>query len=134
MYLHFPFQIFQGPGYVLITSQFAHTFRYIRTDGSPHIDGVEFWMGDSRGRWEGDTLVVDVKSFTDQTWFDLAGNFHSGDLHVVERYTRTAANVLTYEATIDDPKTFTRKWIIRMPISLHEEKNFQIREYECYAI
>lgn len=133
MYLHYPFQIFVGTGYALFTSEFAHTFRFVRTDGSNHLDGSEFWMGDSRGKWEGDTLVVDVKGFTDQTWFDASGNFHSGDLHVVERYTRTGPNVLTYEATIDDPKTFTKQFTIRMTLDRHTEKNFQIREHECYG-
>jgi hypothetical protein len=133
MYIHHPFQIFQGAGYFLIASEYAHTFRYIRTDGSPHLEGAEFWMGDPRGHWEGETLVVDVKSFTDQTWFDASGNFHSGDLHVIEKYTRSSPNTITYEATIDDPKTYTKKWTIRVPMTLHEEKNFQIREFECYG-
>ena len=90
--------------------------------------------GHSIGRWEGDTLVVDVKGFTDRTWFDTAGDFHSGDLHVIERYTRTGPDTLSYEATIDDPKTYTKPFTIRMTINRHTEKNFQLREYECYGI
>jgi hypothetical protein len=133
MYLHFPFQIFEGTGYALITSEYAHTFRYVRMDGSAHLDGSEFWMGDSRGHWDGDTLVIDTTGFTDRTWFDSAGNYHSGDLHVTERFTRTAADVLAYEATIDDAKTFTKPFTIRMTMNRHTEKNFQIREHECYG-
>jgi len=133
MYLHFPFQIFEGTGYALITSEYAHSFRYVRMDGSAHLDGTEFWMGDSRGHWDGDSLVVDTTGFTDRTWFDSAGNFHSGDLHVTERFTRTGQDVLAYEATIDDAKTFTKPFTIRMTMNRHTEKNFQIREHECYG-
>lgn len=133
MYLHHPFQIFEGTGFALITSEYAHSFRYIKMDGRPILEGSEFWMGDSRGRWEGDTLVVDTTGFTDRTWFDSSGNFHSGSLRVTERFTRTGADVLTYEATIDDPKTYTKPFTIRMTMNRHTEKNFQIREFECYG-
>jgi len=134
MYLHHPFQLFEGTGYALITSEYAHTFRYVPMDGRPHIKGLDSWMGDARGKWDGDTLVVDTTDFGDGTWFDSAGNFHSRDLHVIERFTRTGPDVLTYEATIEDPKTFTKPFTIRMTLNRHTEKNFQIREYECYAI
>jgi hypothetical protein len=133
MYLHFPFQIFEGTGYALITSEYAHSFRYVRMDGSAHLDGTEFWMGDSRGHWDGDTLVVDTTGFTDRTWFDSAGDFHSGDLHVTERFSRTGPDVLSYEATIEDAKTFAKPFTIRMTMNRHTEKNFQIREHECYG-
>ena len=83
---------------------------------SPHPGGLQFYMGDSRGRWEGDTLVVDVVHFTDQTWFDRCGNFHSDALHVVERYTPIGANHINYEVTIEDPKVFTRPWKMSMPL------------------
>jgi len=92
---------------------------------------IQFWMGWSFGRWDGDTLVVDVTGFTDQTWFDRAGNFHSDELHVVERYTPLDADHLTYEATIEDPKTFTRPWKISMPLYRRVEKNAQLLEYIC---
>ena len=88
-------------------------------------------MGWSRGRWEGDTLVVDVTGFNDQTWFDRAGNFHSDALHVVERYTRTGPDHLLYEATIEDPKVFTRPWKMSMPLYRRVEKNAQLGEYIC---
>ena len=75
---------------MVILSEYLHATREVYTDGSPHPTGpVDFWMGDSRGHWEGDTLVVDVTHFDDQTWFDRAGNFHSDALHVIERYART---------------------------------------------
>ena len=90
-----------------------------------------FWMGWSQGRWEGETLVVDVTGFTDQTWFDRAGNFHSDALHVVERYTPTGPDNMMYEATIEDPKTFTRPWKMTMPFYRRVEKNAQLLEYIC---
>ena len=93
---------------------------------------VDSWMGWSRGRWEGDTLVVDVTGFNDQTWFDRAGNFHSDALHVVERYTPTERESrCKYEATIEDPKVFTRPWKMSMPLYRRVEKNAQLLEYKC---
>jgi hypothetical protein len=90
-------------------------------------------MGDSRGRWEGDTLVVDVTHFNADTWFDRAGNFHSEALHVVERYTMTGPDHIAYEATIEDPKVFTRPWQMNMIFYRHKEPNVQLLDYECYA-
>ncbi len=133
MYLPYPVQIFQTPKYTILTSEFVHNYRTIFTDGTKHLDGVDFWNGDSRGHWEGETLVVDVTGFNDQTWFDRAGNHHSDQLHVVERYTRTSPNTLMYEATIEDPKTYSRPWKIQVPLYLHEERNFRLLEYECHS-
>ena len=133
-YMPFPFQIFQFADRVVILYEYLHTTREIYTDGSPHTNlETEFWMGDSRGHWEKDTLVVDVTHFTDQTWFDRAGNFHSGGLHVVERYTRTGPDHLRYDVTIEDPKVFTRPWKMSMPLYRRQEMNAQLLEYECYA-
>ena len=133
-YMPYPFQIFQLPDRVVILYEYLHTIREIFTDGSGHPDlPVEFWMGDSRGRWEGNSLVVDVRLFTDQTWFDRAGNFHSEQLHVIERYTRTGPDHLQYEVTIEDPKVFTRPWKMQMPMYRRHESNGQILEFECYA-
>ena len=133
-YMPYPFQIFQFPDRVVFLYEYLHTTREIFTDGSRHPDiPVDFWMGDSRGRWEGNTLVVDVTLFNDQTWFDRAGNFHSGDLHVVERYTPTGPDHLRYEVTIEDPKVFTRPWKMQMPLYRRQEPNSQLLEYECYA-
>ncbi len=86
-YVPFPFQIAQTSKHVVLTYEYAHATRIVYTDGSPHVAPNDFWMGDSRGRWEKDTLVVDVTHFNDRTWFDMAGNFHSDALHVIERYT-----------------------------------------------
>jgi hypothetical protein len=133
-YMPYPFQIFQFPDRVVILYEYLHATREIYTDGSKHPDiPAEFWLGDSRGRWEGNTLVVDVTLFTGETWFDRAGNFHSSDLHVVERYTRTGPDHMMYEATIEDPKVFTRPWKIRMPVYRRQEQNVQLLEFECYA-
>ena len=114
-----------------ILYEYAHTMRLIPVDGSAHPDGLEFWMGDSRGRYEGDALVIEVTNFNDTTWFDKAGNFHSEALRVIERYTLTEPDTITYEATIEDPKVFTRPWKISMPLYLRKEKNLQLLEYEC---
>jgi hypothetical protein len=132
-YMPFPFQIVQTPRQMTVLYEYVHTVRNIFMD-SPHPRGpIEWWMGDSRGRWDGDTLVVDVVHFTDQTWFDRSGNFHSDALHVVERYTRTGPDHMLYEATIEDPKVFTRPWKISLPLYRRQEKNVQLLEYECYA-
>jgi hypothetical protein len=129
-YMPYPFQIVQSAKTLLMSYEFASASRIVHlTDvGEAPIDS---WMGWSRGRWEGDTLVVDVKGFNDQTWFDRAGNFHSEALHVVERYTRTGQDHLWYEATIEDPKVFTRPWKMSMPLYRRIEKNAQLFEYKC---
>jgi hypothetical protein len=131
-YLDFPFQIYQTNDHVAITYEWTQVYRVIYTDGSKHIQGIEFWMGDSRGHWEGDTLVVEVTDHNDKTWFDMAGDFHSDELRVVERYTRTDPDTIRYEATIEDPKVFTRPWKIVVP--LHREKDTpRLLEYQCQA-
>jgi len=132
-YMPYPFQIFQTTKYVAITYEYVHASRTILMNGAPHLDDIDFWMGDSRGKWEGDTLVVDVADNNPDTWLDMSGNFHSGALHVVERYTLTSPDVLQYEATIDDPKVFTRAWTIRMPLYRNTDKNAELYEYECHV-
>jgi len=132
-YMPYPFQIFQTPAHIAITYEYVHAVRRIFMN-SPHPDGeIEWFMGDSRGRWEGDTLVIDVRHFTGQTWFDRSGNFHSAALHVVERYTPISANHLDYEVTIDDPRVFTRPWTMSMPLYRRMDKGMRILENECYA-
>src|SRR5579872_2499964 len=128
-YVRSPFQIFQNDRAVYIVYQDVHAYRIIYLDRSRHNDGLGYAMGDSRGHWEGDTLVADVTSFSGSTWLDAAGDYHGEDLHVVERYTRMSSDTLLYEATIEDPKVFTRPWKIRMP--LHLQKGIQIVEDEC---
>jgi len=132
MYLPLPFQIFQNKNYVSIISEYTHNYRIIYVNGSKHVEGIEFWMGDSRGHWEGNTLVVDVIGFTDRTWLDMAGNYHSPDMHVVERFTPIDADTLQYEATIEDPTVYTRPWKISMPIyRVKPAERTSILEYEC---
>jgi hypothetical protein len=132
-YLPFPFQIFQTPQFVAVAYEYDHTGRTIFLNGSKHLDDIDFWMGDSRGHWEGDTLVVDVANINNQTWFDLAGDFHSEDMKLTERYTRTGPDTIQYEVAIQDPKVFTRPWKISMPLYRHTEKDFQLYEYECHV-
>jgi hypothetical protein len=131
-YMPFPFEITHTPKLLGISYEYVHATRNIYTDGSTHPEGlIDFWMGDSRGRWEGDTLVVDVTNLNGETWFDRAGNFHSDALHIVERYTPKGANHLEYEATIEDSNVFTRPWKISLPLYRRLEKNMRVLEYEC---
>ena len=136
MYMPYPFQIVQTPKEIVLISEYVHTVRNMRFD-SPHPPGnpgeLQWFMGDSRARWEGDTLVVDVVHFSPDTWLDRSGNYHSEALHVVERYTMTGANHILYEATIEDPKVFTRPWTISLPLYRRVEKDVQLLEYECHA-
>ena len=129
-YMPHPFQIVQSASAILFTYQYAGAVRTIFM-ADPGPAPAESWMGWSVGRWDGDTLVVDVTSFNDQTWFDRAGNFHSDALHVVERYTPIGPDHLLYEATIEDPKVFTRPWKISMPLYRRVEKTARIMEFKC---
>lgn len=130
-YVPSPFQIFQNDRAVYVVYQDVHAYRIIYLNGSPHNEGLGYAMGDSRGHWEGNTLVADVTSFSDTTWLDGAGNYHSDELHVVERYTRRDHDTLIYEATIEDPKVFARSWKIRVPLQFQTGPGVQILEDEC---
>ena len=133
MYEPYPFQIFQTPGVVRMAFEYVHATRNIYMN-TPHPKGpIEWWMGDSRGSWQGDTLVVDAIHFNGDTWFDRAGNYHSPEMHVVERYTLLDPDHLQYEATIEDPKVFSRPWKMQMILYRHIEQNFQLLEYDCIA-
>jgi hypothetical protein len=125
-----PFQILQTPKLILITYEYANATRLIHMEGKPEAPS-DSWMGWSIGRWDRDTLVVDVTNQNDRTWFDRAGNFHSDALHVIERYTPMTPYHLTYEATIEDPKVFTRPWKITMPLYRRFEPNAQLLEFKC---
>jgi hypothetical protein len=129
-YMPYPFQIFQSASALFIAYEYAGAARniYLKDPGPAPVDS---WMGQSVGHWDGDTLVVDVTGFNDQTWFDRSGDFHSDALHVVERYTRTASDVIAYEATIEDPQTFSRPWKISMPLYRRLEKNAQLMDFKC---
>ena len=129
-YMPYPFQILQGVDKILIAYEFAGATRTIHMDDVGNSPGPT-WMGWSRGRWEGETLVVDVTGFNGQTWFDRAGNFHSDALHVTERYTPISPNHLIYEATIEDPNVFTESWTIEMPLYRRLETDKRLLEYEC---
>jgi hypothetical protein len=129
-YLPHPFQIVQSQQNILINYEYADAVRIINM-GAPTKAPGDSWMGWSNGRWEGETLVVDVTSLMENTWFDRAGNFHSDALHVVERYTPRSADTLNYEATIEDPKVFSRPWKISMPLYRRAEKNATLLEYKC---
>jgi hypothetical protein len=130
MYMPYPFEITQSTNKVHVAYAFASTARTVHLDkvDEPPAEG---WMGHSVGRWEGDTLVVDVTSFNDKTWFDRAGNFHSDALHLVERFTLLTPDVIRYEVTIEDPNVFTRPWRIAMPLYRRMEPNMQLIEYRC---
>jgi hypothetical protein len=132
-YMPYPFQIMQTPEQLTILYEYVHSFRNIYIDSEHPPGPIQWWMGDSRAEWDGDTLVVDVVHFTDQTWFDRSGNYHSSALHVVETYTLTGPNHIWYEATIEDPEVFSRPWKIGMPLYRRLEPNVQLLEYECYA-
>jgi hypothetical protein len=130
MYMPYPFEITQSTNKIHMAYAFGTTARTI------HLDEVDpppadTWMGHSVGRWEGDTLVVDVTGFNDKTWFDRAGNFHSDALHLVERFTLATPDVIQYEVTIEDPKVFTRSWRMAMPLYRRMEPNMQLLEYRC---
>ena len=129
-YMPYPFQIVQGTDTMMFVYEYAGAVRVINMK-APTKAPADSWMGWSNGKWEGDSLVVDVTSLNDQTWFDRAGNWHSDQLHVIERYTRVGPDALQYEATIDDPKVFTRQWKMSMPLYRRMEKNAQLLEYKC---
>ena len=129
-YLPYPFQIVQGTNQIMIVYEYASSNRTIHFSKQPESP-ADTWMGQSIGRWEGDTLVVDVNSQIEKTWFDRAGDYHSDALHVTERYTPTSRDSLRYEATIDDPKTFTRSWKIEMPLYRRLDKGMQLLDFRC---
>jgi hypothetical protein len=129
-YMPFPFQILQNEKAIFFAYEFAGAVRNIYlTDPGPAP--VDAWMGQSVGHWEGDTLVVDVTGFNDQSWFDRSGNFHSDKLHVVERYTPLGPDTLSYEARIEDPDVFTKPWTIRMPLYRHVNADARLNQFKC---
>jgi hypothetical protein len=129
-YMPFPFQIFQSDKAFFIAYEYAGAVRnvYLKDPGPPQVDS---WMGQSVGRWEGGTFVIETSGFHDQSWFDRAGNHHSEALKVTERYTMTGPDHIQYEATINDPKTFTRPWTIGMPLYRHVNKDARLGQFKC---
>ncbi len=129
-YMPQPFQIFQGDDSVFITYQYAGADRDIFMK-DPGLAPVDSWMGQSVASWDGDTLVVDVTGLHPGTWLDRSGNHHSDQLHVVERYTLMSPNHIQYEATLTDPKTYTKPWKISMPLYRRMESNIQLLDFKC---
>src|SRR5581483_10792231 len=130
MYLPHPFQIIQGNTKIQMIFEFANAQRTIHLTKMEDYPNV-LWMGYSQGHWEGDTLVVDVSNFTDATWLDRAGDFHSDALHVTERYSLAGKDVIHYEATLQDPQVFTRPWKISMPLYRRLEPNAELTDFKC---
>ena len=133
MYRQFGFQILQPAGYVVMNWEFMHSVRIIPTDNRPHVlpKSTKLFMGDSVGRWEGDTLVVDTTNNSARPWFDTVGNIHSDEFHVVERFTPKDDRTIEYEATMDDSKAYTRPWTIKMTLSKNLQPNYEIMEFAC---
>jgi hypothetical protein len=130
-YMPFPIQILQRPGYVVFLYEYQHNHRIVQTTIRPHLEDIDFYLGDNVGHWEGETLVIDVTNLSDKTWLDSARHMHSDVLHVIERYTRLSENMIGYEATIEDKKTYSRPWKITMPLHRITEPSFELREQEC---
>ena len=130
-YLPFPFQIIQSPQHVIMAYEFASANRIVYMDQPDFQAPILSWMGHSLGRFEGDTLVIDVTDQVPDTWLDHAGNHHSDELKVVERYTLTGPNTVMYEATLEDPNVYTEPWTISYPLYRRLEANAQLLEYKC---
>lgn len=132
-YAPFGLQIHQNNGMVAFTFENFHLFRFVPTKPRPRPP-VTFktFMGDSQGRWEGDTLVIETTNQNGRTWLDMASNFTSDQLHVVERFTRTAENTISYEATLTDPTVYTRPWTIAFTLRREENPNYELMELACW--
>lgn len=130
-YLPFPFQIVQSSDVILIAYEFAEANRILYVDQPEIVSQVDAWMGHSNAHWEGDTLVVSVTGQIPETWFDRAGNHHSWEMVVEERWTPMGPNHIQYEATITDPNTFTESWTISVPLYRHVAENYQLLEFKC---
>lgn len=135
VYYPAPFQIFQRDRDLTLVHQFGNQVRTIPTDGSLHPDADnDLFLGDSRGKWEGDTLVVDVTDFNEETWLDRAGNFHSDQLHVVERWSFVDKDTLSYSATLEDPNVFSKPWTVEVLLHRRRDRDFQLIEDYCYTL
>jgi hypothetical protein len=127
------FQIVQSPGFFVLLFDRLHAARIIPVDGRPHAAAnIKLWMGDSRGRWDGNTLVVTVTNHNDRPWLDWAGNFHSDRLRVLERWTFVDGDTINYEATMEDPKVYLRPWKMAFSYSRIKQEGFQLLEDSCY--
>jgi len=127
------FRVVQTPGSLFILNDYAHTYRIIPTDSRPHIgSGIHLFEGDSRGRWEGNTLVVDVANQRARTWLDAVGNFYSDSMHVVERLTMIDKDVIHIQATVDDPKVYTRPWTMVVGWRRNTAPPLEVWENACW--
>jgi hypothetical protein len=126
-------QIVQTPGYVMHLLEYSHSYRIIPTTGEPHVgSAIKLFQGNSRGRWEGNTLVVDVTNTNGLTWLDNAGNFSSDALHVVERFTLIERDTIHYEARVEDPRVYTRPWTMVSALIRNKEPRFEVWEQACH--
>ncbi|MEO8100337.1 MAG: hypothetical protein ABI811_21740 [Acidobacteriota bacterium] len=132
-YAPFGLQIYQGRGLVTFTFENFHLFRLVPTTPMPHVrPAAKLFMGDSRGHWEGDTLVIDVTNQNGRTWLDMASNFTSDGLHVVERFRRVDENTIAYEAKMTDPKVYTRPWTMAFTLRRNPDPNYELMELACW--
>ena len=125
-YMPYPFQLVQTPEYVLLAYEFASASRIVYMDRPDFEAPVDAWMGHNIGRWEGETLLIDVTAQMPDTWLDQSGNHHSNSIHVEERYTALSENHIMYEATITDPETYTRPWTVSLPLYRRIDENMQL--------
>lgn len=130
-YMPFPFQIVQSPEHVVMAYEFASANRIVYMDRPDFAAPVPSWMGHSLGRWEGDTLVIDVTEQMPDTWLDHSGNHHTEQLKVTERYTHLSRDVIQYEVTLEDPGVYTRPWSMKMPLYRRLDENAQLLEFKC---
>lgn len=127
------YQILQTPDYVVLLSEENHAYRTVTMDGRPHVGkNILLWQGDSRGRWEGNTLVIDTTNQNGKPWLDQRGRFYTDAAHVIERLTLVDANTIHYEATIDDPYVFTRPFKMVFPLRRNTQQGFELWEESCY--
>jgi hypothetical protein len=131
-YQQFAFQLSETPDYFVVTFEYAHSYRIIPLNARPHLSGnIKLFMGDSVGRWDGDTLVIDTTNQNGKTWFDMAGNFTTPNMHVVERITMADSNNIDYEATIEDPTIYTQPWKIKGTWGRNLLPNYEQMEFAC---
>jgi hypothetical protein len=126
-------QFLQPRGNFVILYEAEHAYRVISTERTQHLPAsVKLWQGDSIGKWEGDTLVVDTTNFNGKTWLDMAANFTTESLHVIERYTPIDANTIQYEARIEDPTIYTTPFTMRFPLRRNNQRGYYILEFACH--
>ncbi len=132
VYAYNGLQFIQPPGYVVLLTEWNHLYRIIPIDGRPHVSkNIKLWMGDSRGHWEGNTLVVDWTNSNGKTWMNQGGSFHSDAIHIVERFTLTGPTTMSYEATIEDSSVYTQPWKFTSSFERAEAPGYELYEYAC---